>query len=75
MNLQIDYKQCCKLSYESYANMEPPQHIFDMHKYYNEHGYYRPEDLLRVFGKPNTRVEIPPIPITSSQLIKILINY
>ena len=36
-----------------------PEWVREMHAYRNKHGFYRPEDVFRVLGDPQKRVEIP----------------
>jgi hypothetical protein len=36
-----------------------PEWVKEMHAYRNKHGFYRPEDVFRVLGDPQKRVEIP----------------
>lgn len=45
--------------YEMCSKMPIPQWLKDMHEHYNEHGFYRPEDLERVLGDPTKGVSIP----------------
>lgn len=39
-----------------------PEYVRDMHTFYAEHGYYRPEDVLRVLGDQGVTVRSPKRP-------------
>jgi hypothetical protein len=48
-----------------------PQWVREMHAFRHEHGFYRPEDVIRVLGDPGKRVEVPVIDYLAAAQIKV----
>ncbi len=53
---------------ERLSKSPPPDWLVKMHEHYAKTGTYRPEDLLRLLGDPNRRVEVGPTSSLSSFL-------
>jgi hypothetical protein len=45
--------------YAMMSRVPTPEWVVNMHKHYNEHGFYRPEDLQRVLGDQTRGVSVP----------------
>ena len=45
---------------EALEQMPPPVWLVNMIDHYRRKGFYRPEDLRRLLGDPNERVELGP---------------
>jgi hypothetical protein len=43
---------------EQLRNLPPPAWIEEMRRFFQEHGYYRPEDLRRLLGDPTKGVTV-----------------
>ena len=60
-----------RLSLEERLRTEPlPEWLVKMHEHYARTGTYRPEDLRRLLGDPNKRVEVGPNACVTSFLGK-----